>query len=648
MSDLTYTLHYLGCSTLSKGTTGLGSIQKPLKEHYFNFHKKVTKSPAEVYMQITYEGLDILTSNGSGSGTYLKNTHYEFNMINYMEAVQFTINKNNTRKTQFAFMPLDEKRIVRSPDKLFSTLEKKNNYLLKISHQPIVVCLLRRQAGLKALDCHVFLSLSTTDATKIVESFNFMQQKSMQKEYIGDFGAASQNPDPKDPRTNEMNYHSLPRSPENQAVGSNAMASGQYPPSHPNEGYQLRDEYFRHQVHDDWALDRNDRFPDVRSQHPYGQPQPYNQQPPFPGSPHQNRHVQLSRGHSYYERPVANQEGQSNYPHNQENRQRFPSKYGRPMSENIRGYGQYPNYDEQQRQAGELHPMAQKTNASEPYSPKMPHSQQYQQNSFTSQPLNHSGPMYSLSNLESRQQFDRNDTGQSFEAARNKPVAKVPPHKIAGVKVLPTAFELPKRPISPKPSHQEYDNSAKLSSNGTNWDKADVQYRHSSHDNRTANNRYSNVYAFDSKSDEGSRNYLRTSLSASEPRPMSMATANDYYKSQIPTMSQHDIYRQYQTNNYPNQLNPNYNPAVGDRQYKPDMSVEQDRRSQANEDAMRRQEYSHNYKQYAASNPHLNIGSKEAEIASMFQNIEIDRQHIQSNYNRHDNMNFEKSLGYYP
>lgn len=644
MSDLTYTLHYLGCSTLSKGTTGLGSIQKPLKEHYFNFHKKVTKSPVEVYMQISPKGLDILTPNGSGSGTYLKNTHYEFNMINYMEAVQFTINKNNTRKTQFAFMPLDEKRIVRSPDKLFSTLEKKNNYLLKISHQPIVVCLLRRQAGLKALDCHVFLSLSTTDATKIVESFNFMQQTSMQKEYIGDFGAASQNAYPIDPRTNERNYHPHSILPENQAAGSNVMASGQYPPSHPNEGYQLRDEYFRQQAHDDWALDGNDRLSDAHRQHPYGQPQPYNQQPPFPSSPHQNRQVQLSRGHSYYERPVA-KEGQSDYPHNQENRQQFPSKYGRPMSENIRGYGQYPNYDEQQRQAGELHAMTQKTNATDSYSPNMPHLQQYRPNSITPHP----GPAFSLSNLESRQQFDGNDAGQSFEAAHNKPVAKVPPHKIAGVKVLPTAFELPKKPLSPKSSHQEHDNSAKLSSNEAKWDKADVQMRHSSHDHRMSNNRYSNVYAFDTNSSDGSRNHLRSTLSASESRPMSMATANDYYKSQIPTMSQHDIYRQYQNNPYPNHLNPNYNSAVGDRQYRPDnMPAEQDRHSQAYENVMRRQEHHHNYKQYAASNPHLNAGSKEAEIASMFQNIEIDRQHIQPNYNRHGNMNFEKSLGYYP
>ncbi|GAB1602125.1 hypothetical protein Ahia01_000491300, partial [Argonauta hians] len=667
--DSTYTLHYLGCSTLSKGTTGLGLIQKPLKEHYFNFQKKVAKSPTEVYMKINNNGLDILTPNGSGSTSYLKNIHYNFNLINYMEAVQFTVNKNNSRKTQYAFMPLDVRREIKSPDKLFSTLEKKNNYLLKITHQPIVVCLLRRQIGLKALDCHVFLSLSATDAMKIVDNFNAMQQRSIQSEYMGDFAATtggagggggggaavtaaaatSSHVERRHPRPEEASYRPHSMSPENLSA-----ASGGQPPSHPHEDhrYQLRDEYFRHSQ--DRHIDHDPRQYGQSPQHYKQHQQIFSSSPS--SSPHQGRHLPVSRGSSN-----LSETGYLRVPDNSKSYPP-PSNYGRPMSENIGDFNrQHPNYDERQRMsyAGDLSPRNSRANDRLSYSPGVTRTQNY-----PSDPSNipaPTGPMFSLSNLESRQQFDnRNNNGdQNLEASYNnstKPVAKVPPHKIAGVKVLPSAFELPKRQPSPKASYHDSDISTKPGGPDTlGWEKPDIHYRHNNHD-RNSNNRYSNAYAFDSKSHENNGNYLRSSDGGGgdqlprPARPMSMVSTSDYYKSEIPTMSQNDIYRQYQNQHYPPNTSKHYGSSSSNNNNSSNSSSNYHGGSESIRRQQQQQQYHYNYQHMSGSSPHINQhGSKEAEIAAMFQHMGLDRPHRPPppGYSRND-VNFEKSLGYFP
>lgn len=67
------------------------------------------------------------------------------------------------------------------------------------------------------------------------------------------------------------------------------------------------------------------------------------------------------------------------------------------------------------------------------------------------------GPVASMSNLESRQELERgkrisDPPVPEVQEEKSRPIAKVPPHLVAGVKVLPTEFKVPLRKTSPQAS----------------------------------------------------------------------------------------------------------------------------------------------------------------------------------------------------
>lgn len=715
MVEQTYTLHYLGCSVLSKGTTGLGVIQKPLKELYFSFRKKQTKTPTEVYMQITREGLNMLTPDGNGQGHQLKSTLYKFQQVSYVEAVLFT-HKNNSRKTQFAFMPLDEKRAVTSPEKLFSTLEKKNSYLLKMNHQPIVVCLMRRQAGVKALDCHVFISLSPTDAMKIVDSFTHMEQLASQSEYKGEFRTVPPKANAPPPGSPWDGVHR----PDYRPYTNPAYPASAIPDSnHPHDGrYQLRDEHFRGNVGADKLPKTSEQQISAsfgglnyHNHHPMaagvaGGPMPnypprgygeiqergrpissyFNQSSSQQQSPHQpplsashNLPVNHSRGSSYEERmrdyppdprysypryepmPIShsqdeqlwNAPGASPY-------ERQTNDHGRPLSVahapqnnyNLAGSNNIaPMGRIDPRQALSTTDLPSQITRNSgvnagPYSHIQEASHIPRREVRSASPTN-SGPAFSASNLESRQQLNETNTAGGLTEAHSKPVAKVPPHKIAGVKVLPSSFELPKRPISPKPTYKNDDDPF--------WEKQKVQFRNqatnNNNNNNVPNNRYSNQFPLNNY---GDYQHPGAAVINTKPGNYSQSPASDYYRnsSALP-VSQSDIYSHY-NNRYSHEYgNQNGNPPFVDRRYigadfggPPGM----ERRPHSYYDGDQSKTSGEKRKSEQANGAGDDMmRKKEAEIASMFQHMEIPSGNPRvPRYASQADLNFEQSLGYYP
>lgn len=731
MVEQTYTLHYLGCSVLSKGTTGLGAIQKPLKELYFSFRKKQTKTPIEVYMQITREGLNMLTPDGNAQGHQLKTTLHKFSQVSYVEAVQFTSKVNNNRKTVFAFMPLDKKRAVASSEKLFSTLEKKNNYLHTANHQPIVVCLMRRQVGVKALDCHVFISLSPIDATKIVDSYTEMQQQSSQKEYKGDFRPLPQKPSAAPPGNQ---WDGAYRSDYGPYTDRSYPAPGMSDPNYPHDGrYQLRDEHFRGHSAQDRSAKPNEppiapsyggmqyhphphqmmagevagRGGPMHNYSPrgYGEIQergrpissyfgqtPSLQQPQAQSSSSplssQKPQVNHSRGNSYEDRvrdyPPDTRYNYQRYeppPTSQShddqlwNASRVPpyerqvNNHGRPLSLAHTPQGGYtpvgnnniaPMGRADPRQAlstTDLPSQMSRNSANVGRYNQIPEGNKFQRREPRSASPTHMGPTFSASNLESRQQQGESSSPGGLSDGPRKPVAKVPPHKIAGVKVLPSSFELPKRPTSPKPMYKS--NEDELF-----WEKQKVQFRNHASNNNNPTNRYSSHFPANNNYAEY-QNHPQGGLGLINTQPPNYSNRNsDFYRNGSgPPLNQSDIYSHYNNRYEQDYVHKNGTPPVSDRRYHAGTDyggpATAERRPPAYFDVTggdsggssqsKSSEGNRNKPETKDEDGNNMMRKKEAEIANMFQHMEIQSGNRRLNrYPSQTDLNFEQSLGYYP
>ena len=170
-----FVAHYLGASMLTKGTTGLGSMQKPLKEKYFAFRKSSeNKLGPEMGIRINPSGIT-LRFPGSHPGQE-NDDFYEISSIHFVEAVRFVHTKFKDKKTHFAFVPLDESHAANTgQEKLFTQLDKKFKHLEKISHPPMLACVMRRPTGVKAVDCHVFIVQHPEDALQMASMIHRFQ-----------------------------------------------------------------------------------------------------------------------------------------------------------------------------------------------------------------------------------------------------------------------------------------------------------------------------------------------------------------------------------------------------------------------------------------------------------------------------------------
>ena len=160
---------------LNKGTTGLGSIQKPLKEKYFAFRKSAeNKLGPEIGIRVNPSGLSLLFP-GSHPGQENED-FYEISSIHFVEAVRFVHAKFKDKKTHYAFVPLDESPAANTgQEKLFTQLDKKFKHLEKISHPPMLASVMRRPTGVKAVDCHVFVVQHPEDALQIASMIRRFQ-----------------------------------------------------------------------------------------------------------------------------------------------------------------------------------------------------------------------------------------------------------------------------------------------------------------------------------------------------------------------------------------------------------------------------------------------------------------------------------------
>lgn len=176
-----YVGYYLGSAILTKGTTGLGVIQKPLRDKYFAFRKSPdNKLGPEVGIRINPRGI-LLLFPGTHPGEP-NDEFYELEAIHFIEAVSFVVDKQKDKKMYGAFLPIDFPPDP-AQDKLFVQLEKKFNHLTKIQHPPMLACVMRRPTGVRAIDCHMFVIPVKQDAIQIVEMVHRFQQRPVPPEY---------------------------------------------------------------------------------------------------------------------------------------------------------------------------------------------------------------------------------------------------------------------------------------------------------------------------------------------------------------------------------------------------------------------------------------------------------------------------------
>lgn len=528
-----FVLQYLGSTVLAKATSsGLGTIQKPLRDSYFDFKKQSgkkskSKELKEVALHINGNGLAVIVA-GVHPGNEL---FYDMQSISFFEAVRFTTVKGHDKKFQGGFVPID---INRSPntgsEKLFTPLDKKNSHLAKVDHPPLLALVMRRNSGVRALECHGFVCDNEDQALHIVSLIAMFQSRSM------DPGRPEFMRQPSDP-----NYEREPplRRPD------------LIQPAEDQRHMQLTDEHLRGPRHGEWEDYRpegpaSDRY----TGDPYGPPGPREGYPSNlsssgrfdnrypPQNYDENVRYRHEREHSNeYKRPPSNEFHHERQPSNEIRRDRPPSDYRyerqpsmeyrhdrqpssefrherqpssefrheRQMSSEYRherqGSGDLPRGDNRYSKEGydpggrQGRPEARQDDYRLPRvmspgrvppttAPKPPRAMsptpglrtsmedRYMGNEppvvkrglpripttsdeppFQSptreRPPSFKGPEYSASSLESRQDMDNQ---------RIKPVARVPPHLVAGVKVLPTGFtaalqkkqEEKKSPRSPK------------------------------------------------------------------------------------------------------------------------------------------------------------------------------------------------------
>ena len=168
-----YHVLYLGSSMLAQASTGLGVLQRPLRDLYYRY-RQAGGGPAaqERYLQMSPRGLAMtFKESGSPQPTEL---FYDMPSILFWDAVQF-VAVRGSKKIMCAFEPVDNDHS-RNKDNLFQVLDKKFQFLQQMTHPPLFTCVLRRTSGVKALDLHAFVCASDEEAMGLVRALNAAQR----------------------------------------------------------------------------------------------------------------------------------------------------------------------------------------------------------------------------------------------------------------------------------------------------------------------------------------------------------------------------------------------------------------------------------------------------------------------------------------
>lgn len=174
-----YRVGFLGASALSQIATGLGCLQKPLRDMYIPHRKpgNPTILP-ERYLSVTPEGLTIAYYDDQLQNSRLTQEYHPLNSIILWDAVRFITvrgtEKKDKKQVRCAFEPLDNDHS-RVKENLFSAIDKKFHYVHEQNHPPMFTCVIRRKSGVKALDAHVFVCVNDSEALGMVHALNQVQ-----------------------------------------------------------------------------------------------------------------------------------------------------------------------------------------------------------------------------------------------------------------------------------------------------------------------------------------------------------------------------------------------------------------------------------------------------------------------------------------
>ena len=247
--------HYLGSSMLTKGTTGLGVIQKPLRDKYFSFRKSTdNKLGPEIIIRINPAGILMIFPGPKGGQE--NEDFYELSSVHFIEAVHFVTLKQKDKKFYGAFVPIEEGNTNASQEKLFMQIDKKLNHLTKISHPPMVACVMRRPTGVKAVDCHMLVVPEVEDALRMADMVHRFQQHPDRRD-VDNYGHGA--PRHRYPNPDVIPRDFGPREPPRDG-GSGKRNPGEDYEIYRGERLELRQDHFRRNDHE-----HDPRFPGNRS-----------------------------------------------------------------------------------------------------------------------------------------------------------------------------------------------------------------------------------------------------------------------------------------------------------------------------------------------------------------------------------------------
>ncbi|ESP04206.1 hypothetical protein LOTGIDRAFT_237497 [Lottia gigantea] len=476
MDGYTFTADYLGNSTISKPPTALSIIQPPVKDLYIKCQKKESKVQ-QVKLRIIPGGLIFTFSEGAGRGEVF----FDINSMIYFEGLRFQMVRTNEKKPHAMFVPLDESKMTQKDQKSAFVLDKNLQFLAQLQHPPMLTCVLRRPKGIKALDCHLFVFESVSDVTEMMSLLSGLQAGGGKLPEISDF------------RQTETNFN---RGQKGDVIRTEY---GDYAIYRGNQ-MELKDDFFRPREENGAFDDRRDGRPDERHDDRRDGGREESERKvhdwDYDSSPIDNAWRSVHKQFTEDDRN-KNLDPNTDYRRSAEFDKPFvahsrdrsgDSNDGRYSGRNL---GDSGRYDERQLRPGASPhskvppPVAHKPASPRPMSPTgqrfgyggPPQRDDRRDNPYNpiyggvppdrgSQPgyergrplqdrgppphdrgsrfhdrgpplQERGGPVYSASNLEGRGP-DRNS--KVDEEPPSKPVAKVPPHLVAGIKVLPTNF----------------------------------------------------------------------------------------------------------------------------------------------------------------------------------------------------------------
>ena len=553
-----FVAHYLGASMLNKVTTGLGAIQKPLKEKYFAFRKSAeNKLGPEIGIRVNPSGLTLLFP-GTHPG-HENEDFYEISSIHFAEAVRFVHMKFKDKKTHYAFVPLDESHAANAgQEKLFTQLDKKFKHLEKISHPPMLASVMRRATGVKAVDCHVFVFQHPEDALQIASMVRRFQAGP------GFYDRRSYGPPATGPaRRDYPGPDVIPQNREPPRELASPREQGDDYAIYRGRGLELRNEHFRsndppqerREFEPNRSFERNPSgFPgydrkatDDRFRQSYGddrvggerggdsvemRPREYRTDAAIVERDSYGREYQFDNAISHGRQKSGDSgSGRPRYGSEKTGAMSPRNEYGgRPERHSDiipQGrYNQYPNRADMDQFAGgrpvsgnlrDEPPLRRSYHdqnfprpmgpQSPPHSPRSPMGERSPP--ATRSPRARSPPpeeeVCSASNLESRQEVD----------AHGKPIAKVPPNRHAGVRVLPS-LPIPGarsqlKPVTPPPD---------LASPNEKDIQKGPSYNFDSRDDSDSDNPYDNALAKLTKDEYARKDRLLSDESAFAERRM--------------------------------------------------------------------------------------------------------------------------------